>query len=91
MYSLVTVTVLSLPGLDTDVPLPLAVVTQEIWAAGRPSTDSQRATTTGLVPATSVTIEAAFWGLADGRMDGLMRGRRVDGETEGDTEWQRED
>lgn len=70
-YSLVMVTVLSAPALDTIVPLPLAVVTHEIWAAGRPSKDSQRATTTGLVPASTVTMEAEFWGLADGVMDGL--------------------
>lgn len=59
-YSLLTVTVLSAPGLDTVVALPPAVVTQEIWAAGRPSTDSQRATTTGLVPASTLTMEAEF-------------------------------
>lgn len=59
-YSLLTVTVLSVPGLETVVALPLAVVTQEIFAAGRPSTDSQRATTTGLVPASTVTMEAEF-------------------------------
>lgn len=60
MYSLLTVTVLLAPGLDTVVALPLAVVTQEIWAAGRPSIESQRATTTGLVPASTVTMEAEF-------------------------------
>ncbi len=59
-YSLVTVTVLSAPGLDTVVALPLAVVTQDILAAGRPSTDSQRATTAGLVSASTVTTEAEF-------------------------------
>lgn len=79
-YSLVTVTVLSAPGLDAVVALPLAEVTQEIWAAGRPSTDSQRATTTGLVPASTVTMEAEFWGLADGRMDGRIDARAEIGE-----------
>lgn len=73
-YSLVTVTVLLAPGLGTVVALPLAVVSQVIWAAGRPSTDSQRATATGLVPSTTVMMEAEFWGLADGR----MRGWRLD-------------
>lgn len=68
-YSLVTVIVLSAADLDTVVPLPLAVVTQEIVAAGRPLTDSQRATTTGAVPAFTVTMEAEFSGLADGGMD----------------------
>lgn len=68
-YSLLTVTVSSVPGLDTVVALPFAVVTQEILAAGRPSADSQRATTTGLVPASTVTKEAEFWGLADGWTD----------------------
>lgn len=71
-YSLLTVTVLSVPGLVTVVALPLAVDTQVIPAAGRPSTDSQRATTTGLVPAATVTMEAEFWGLADGWMDGRI-------------------
>lgn len=65
------------PGLDTVVALPLAVVSQVIWAAGRPFADSQSATTTGLVPSSTVTMEAEFWGLADGRMDGLMQGWRV--------------
>lgn len=73
-YSLLTVTVLSVPGFDTVVALPFAVVTQEIWATGRPSTDSQRATTTGLVPASTVTMEAEFRGLADGQIDARTEG-----------------
>lgn len=81
-YSLLIVTVLSAPGLDTVVPLPLAVVTQEIWAAGRPSKDSHRATTTGLVPASTVTTVAEFWGLADGWMDGWIDARMDGGEEE---------
>lgn len=80
-YSLVIVTVLSAPGVDTVVPLPLAAVTQEISAAGRPFRDSQRATTTGLVPASTVTVEAEFWGLADGRIDV----RRVSSDRKGNT------
>lgn len=59
-YSLLIVTVLSDPGLDTVVSLPLAVVTHLILAAGRPSTDSQRATTAILDSATTVTMEAEF-------------------------------
>lgn len=77
-YSLVNDTVLSSPVFDTVVALPLAVVTQEIWAAGRPFKDSQRATTTGLVPATTVTVEAEFWGLADGwRVSGKRERNRM--------------
>lgn len=60
-------TVLLAPALDTVVALPFAVVTQEILAAGRPFKDSQRATTTFLAPASTVTVEAVFWGLADGQ------------------------
>lgn len=77
-YSLFTVMVLSAPGLDAVVALPLAVVTHEICATGRPSTDSHLATTTGLVPASTVTIEAEFRGLADGGMG--WGGRRLEGE-----------
>lgn len=86
-YSLVTVTVLLAPGLGTVVTLPLAVVSQVIWAAGRPSLDSQRATATGLVPSTTVMMEAEFWGLADGWIDARMEV----GCREEETQQQRED
>lgn len=78
-YSLMMVTVLSAPALDSTVALPLAVVTQTILAAGRPSADSQRATTTGLELSTAVTTEARFWGLAGGEewKDGWMKGGGV--------------
>lgn len=70
MYWLDTVTVLSAPAVEAEVALPLTAVTHVIWAAGRPSADSQRATTTGLAPAATVeaitvTPEAEFLGLAD--------------------------
>lgn len=63
-YSLLMVTVLSALILDTAVALPFAVVTHLTWEAGRPLAESQRATTTWLVPASTVTMDAAFWGLA---------------------------
>lgn len=74
-YSLLMVTVLSALTLDTAVALPLAVVTHLTWEAGRPSTESQRATTTGLVPASTVTMDAEFWGLAGGWKDWWENGR----------------
>lgn len=76
-------TVLLTPGLDTCEALPLAVVSQVIWAAGRPFADSQRATTTGLAPSTTVTTEAKFWGLADGWIDAKMEGGFRDTMAEG--------
>lgn len=65
-YSLLTVTMLSVPGLVTTVPLPLTTVTHFSWAGGFPLADSQRATTTGLSPAVTVTMDAEFLGLAEG-------------------------
>ena len=64
-YSLFTVTVLSeLSVFIGVVPLPPTEVTQGMVAGGRPLADSQRATTTGAVPACTVTVEAVFEGLA---------------------------
>lgn len=74
-YSLLMVTVLSALILDTSVALPFAVVTHLTWAAGRPLTESQRATTTRLVPASTVTMDAVFWGLAGGWKDWWENGR----------------
>lgn len=77
-YSLVTVTVSSAPVFEFSVQLPLAVVTHLILAAGRPSLDSQRATTTGWVPLLTVTMEAEFTGLAGGRVGEKMRRWKVE-------------
>lgn len=68
MYSLWTVTVLSgLFVFGGVVAFPLSVVDQEMDAAGRPLNDSQRATTTGVLLAVTVTVLAVFLGLAVGK------------------------
>lgn len=70
MYSLWTVTVLSgLFVFGGVVAFPLSVVDQEMDAAGRPLNDSQRATTTGVLLAVTVTVLAVFLGLAVGERE----------------------
>lgn len=64
-YSLDTVTVLSVPAFFVVVSLPLAVVTQDILAAGSPFADSHLATVVFSVPASTDTVDAEFSGLAD--------------------------
>lgn len=67
-----TVTVLS--GFSVFVGVvafPLSAVDQEMVAAGRPLDDSQRATTTGVLPAATVTILAMLFGLAVRKRESL--------------------
>lgn len=53
------------------VTFPLSAVDHEMVAAGRPLDDSQFATTTGVLPAVTVTVAAMFVGLAVGKRESL--------------------